>query len=101
MTVAQIEIPESHVGELCRRNGIRKLSFFGSVLTDRFSNASDVDILVEFEPDCRVGYFGLAAMERELSAVVGRKVDLRTPDELSRYFREDVLKAARVQYVRE
>ena len=72
-----------------------------SVLTDRFSDASDVDILVEFEPDCRVGYFGLAAMERELSAMLGRKVDLRTPDELSRYFREDVLRAARVQYVRE
>jgi len=53
---------------------------------------------VEFEPDCRVGYVGLAAMERELSAVLGRKVDLRTPDELSRYFREDVLRAARVAY---
>ena len=101
MATAQIRVPEAEIAQFCRRNGIRKLSFFGSVLTDRFSDASDVDILVEFEPDCRVGYFGLAAMERELSAVLGRKVDLRTPDELSRYFREDVLRAARVQYVRE
>jgi len=100
MATAQIQIPEAKIAEFCRRNGIQKLSFFGSVLTDRFSDASDVDIL-EFEPDCRVGYLRLAAMERELSAVLGRKVDLRTPDELSRYFREDVLRAARVQYVRE
>jgi len=101
MATAQIRVPEAEIAEFCLRNGIRKLSFFGSVLTDRFSDASDVDILVEFEPDCRVGYFGLAALERELSALLGRKVDLRTPDELSRYFREDVLRAARVQYVRE
>jgi hypothetical protein len=101
MATAQIRIPEAEIAEFCRRNGIRRLSFFGSVLTDRFSDASDVDILVEFEPDRSVGYFGLAAMERELSEVVGRKVDLRTPDELSRYFRDDVLRAAQVQYVRE
>jgi hypothetical protein len=101
MATAQIPIPDAEIAQFCRRKGIRKLSFFGSVLTDRFSDASDVDILVEFEPDCHVGYFGLAAMERELSAVLGRKVDLRTPDELSRYFRDDVLRAAQVQYVRE
>jgi hypothetical protein len=101
MATAQIRVPEAEVAEFCRRNGIQKLSFFGSVLTDRFSDASDVDILVEFEPDCRVGYLRLAAMERELSAVIGRNVDLRTPDELSRYFREEVLRAAQVQYVRE
>jgi predicted nucleotidyltransferase len=56
---------------------------------------------VEFEPNERVGYFGLAAMERELSGLFGRKVDLRTPDELSRYFRNGVVKAAQVQYERE
>jgi predicted nucleotidyltransferase len=101
MATAQIRVPEMEIAEFCRRNGIQKLSFFGSVLTDRFSDASDVDILVEFEPDRRVGYLRLAAMERELSEVLGHQVDLRTPDELSRYFREDVLRAARVQYVRE
>jgi predicted nucleotidyltransferase len=56
---------------------------------------------VEFEPNERVGYFKLSAMERELSGLLGRRVDLRTPDELSRYFRNDVLSAAQVQYVRE
>jgi predicted nucleotidyltransferase len=101
MATAQILVPQAEIAEFCQHNGIRKLSFFGSVLTDRFSEASDLDVLVEFEPDCRVGYLRLAAMERELSVVFGHKVDLRTPDELSRYFREDVLRVARVQYVRE
>jgi predicted nucleotidyltransferase len=68
------------------------------VLTDRFSDSSDVDILVEFEPALRVGYFKMAALERELTSLFGRKVDLRTPDELSRYFRDDVVRSARVQY---
>ena len=68
------------------------------MLTDRFSDSSDVDILVEFEPALRVGYFKMAALERELTSLFGRKVDLRTPDELSRYFRDDVVRSARVQY---
>lgn len=101
MATAQIRVPAAETAEFCRRNGIRKLAFFGSVLTDRFSEASDLDILVEFEPDRRVGYLRLAAMERELSAIFGHRVDLRTPEELSRYFREDVVRTARVQYVRE
>ena len=101
MVEAQVPIHEEAIADFCRHNGIRKLSLFGSVLTNRFSDTSDVDILVEFEPDRQVGFFRLAAMERELSAVLGRRVDLRTPDELSRYFRDDVLRTARVQYVRE
>lgn len=101
MATTQIPVPQAEIAEFCRRGGIRKLSLFGSVLTGRFSDASDVDVLVEFEPDRQVGYLRLAAMERELSAMFGRKVDLRTPDELSRYLRDDVMKAARVQYVGE
>ena len=101
MVEAQIPVPEATIADFCRHNGIRKLSFFGSVLTNRFSDSSDVDILVEFELGRQVGFLRLAAMERELSAVLGRRVDLRTPDELSRYFRDDVLRTARVQYVRE
>jgi predicted nucleotidyltransferase len=101
MATAHIPIPNAEIAEFCRRSGIRKLALFGSVLTDRFSDASDVDVLVEFEPNERVGYFKLSAMERELSGLLGRRVDLRTPDELSRYFRNDVLSAAQVQYVRE
>jgi predicted nucleotidyltransferase len=101
MVEAQILVPEEAIADFCRHHGIRKLSLFGSVLTNRFSDTSDVDILVEFEPDRQVGFLRMAGMERELSAVLGRRVDLRTPDELSRYFRDDVLRTARVQYVRE
>ena len=99
MTVAQIEIPEAQVGELCRRNGIRRLALFGSVLTGRFSDASDVDVLVEFKPGERVGFFRLADIEEELSRLLGgRKVDLRTPMDLSRYFRDEVVRDALVVY---
>ncbi|MGA2038498.1 MAG: nucleotidyltransferase domain-containing protein [Bryobacteraceae bacterium] len=101
MAATQIPIPQAEIADYCRSNGIRKLALFGSVLTDRFSDGSDVDVLVEFEPERTVGYLRMAAMERELSAMLGRRVDLRTPAELSRYFRDDVLRAARVEYVRE
>lgn len=99
MTVAQIEIPEARIGELCRRNGIRRLSLFGSVLTNRFSDSSDIDVLVEFRPDARIGFFRLAGIEEELSQLLGgRKVDLRTPMDLSRYFRDEVVRDAQVVY---
>jgi predicted nucleotidyltransferase len=99
MTVAQIEIPEDQIGELCRRQGIGKLALFGSVLTDRFSAASDIDVLVEFRPGTKVGFFRLADIEAELSRLLGgRKVDLRTPLDLSRYFRDEVVRGAMVVY---
>ena len=101
MVEPRILVPEEAIADFCRHNGISKLSLFGSVLTNRFSDTSDVDILVEFDPDRQVGFLRLAAMERELSAVLGRRVDLRTPDELSRCFRADVLRTAHIQYVRE
>jgi uncharacterized protein len=99
MTVAHIEIPEAEIAKICRRNGIRKLALFGSVLTDRFSDSSDIDILVEFRSQERVGFFRLADMENELRQVLGgRKIDLRTPIDLSRHFREEVVRNARVVY---
>ena len=99
MTVAQIDIPEAQITDFCRRNGIRKLAFFGSVLTERFSDSSDVDVLVEFRTGERVGYFRLADMEDELSRLLGgRKVDLRTPMDLSRHFRDEVVRTALVAY---
>ena len=99
MTVARIDIPETQIGELCRRNGIRRLALFGSVLTGRFSETSDVDVLVEFRPEERVGFFRLADIEAELSRLLGgRKVDLRTPMDLSRYFRDEVVRDAVVVY---
>src|SRR5207244_2274715 len=99
MTVAQIEIPEAEINGFCRRNGIRRLALFGSVLTSRFSDSSDVDVLVEFRPQERVGFFKLADIEAELSRLLGgRKVDVRTPLDLSRYFREEVVRDALVLY---
>jgi predicted nucleotidyltransferase len=84
---------------LCRRCGIRRLSLFGSVLKGTARPDSDVDLLVEFEPDAVPGLLGLAAIELELSQLLGgRRVDLRTPQELSRYFREEVMRTAEVQY---
>jgi predicted nucleotidyltransferase len=84
---------------LCRRRGIRRLSLFGSVLKGTARPDSDVDLLVEFEPDAVPGLLGLAAIELELSQLLGgRRVDLRTPQELSRYFREEVMRTAEVQY---
>jgi predicted nucleotidyltransferase len=95
MTVAQIEIPQAAIAGFCQRNGIRKLSLFGSVLTSRFSDASDIDVLVEFLPTERVGFFRLADIEQELSTLFGgRKIDLRTPMDLSRHFRGEVVRNA-------
>ena len=94
---AKIEIPKEKLAEFCRRNRIRRLAFFGSVLRDDFAPESDVDVLVEFEPGTRVGlrFFG---MERELSEILGRKVDLNTRGFLSKYFRDEVIAEAEVLY---
>ncbi len=83
----------------CRCHHIRRLSLFGSTLKGTSDSESDVDLLVEFEPGYAPGFISLAAMERELSALAGgQKIDLRTPQDLSRYFRDEVLAAAEVQY---
>jgi predicted nucleotidyltransferase len=98
MATVSIDVPREWIAEFCRRNHIRKLSLFGSVLTDRFRPDSDVDVLVEFEQDHIPSLFEVVRMERELSEVLGRKVDLRTPEDLSRHFREQVVSSALVQY---
>ena len=95
---ARIAINRERVAQFCQRHHIRKLALFGSVLRDDFRPDSDVDVLVEFEPGVSVGLIRLAGMERELSEILGRKVDLRTPADLSRYFREEVVRTAEVQY---
>jgi len=94
-----IAVDHERIGEFCRRNRVRRLSFFGSVLRDDFGPASDVDVLVEFEPEATVGYFSMSRMEHELTEMLGRRVDLRTPMELSRYFRDQVLAGAQEEYV--
>ena len=94
-----IVLPKEHIADFCRRRHIRRLAIFGSALRSDFNESSDIDILVEFEPEHSPGLFGMARMERELSGLLGgRKVDLRTPEDLSRYFRQEVLNEAEVQY---
>lgn len=85
--------PEA-IADFCRRNHIRKLSLFGSVLRDDFTLESDVDVLVEFEPEAIPGFFDLVGMKEELSGILGRDVDLKTPKALSPYFRDQVLREA-------
>jgi uncharacterized protein len=91
-------IPSKKIANFCKRHYIRKLSFFGSVLRDDFTPESDLDILVEFDSAHIPGFIRLAGMEIELTEILGRKVDMRTAQDLSRYFREDVINSAKVQY---
>ena len=91
-------IPRPELETFCRRNYITKMSLFGSALHDELKPGSDIDILVEFDKDHMPGLFDITGMEIELAEMFGRKVDLRTPAELSRYFRDDVLEKARVEY---
>lgn len=95
---SRIHLDDARIAGFCRRHGIRRLSLFGSALTTRFGPESDVDVLVEFRAGRVPGLLRMAAMERELAAIIGRKVDLRTPEDLSRHFRADVLAKAEVHY---
>ena len=96
---SKIEIPKDKIARFLPHHHIRKLSLFGSALRDDFGPNSDIDVLVEFELGKTPGFFRLFDMEDELSAMLGgRKVDLRTPEDLSRYFRGRVLSEALVQY---
>ena len=98
MTAVKIAVPKDKIAAFCRRHHIRRLSLFGSVLREDFHPDSDVDVLVEFESGHTVGLLRMAGLELELSDIVGRKVDLRTSAELSRYFRDEVVKNSSVQY---
>ena len=91
-------ISKTEMETFCRRNHITKMSLFGSALRDELKPGSNMDILVEFDKDHIPGLLDLAGMEIELMEMFGRKVDLRTPAELSRYFRDEVLEKARVEY---
>jgi len=99
MSKIRITIPVPSIVDFCCRHHIRMLSLFGSVLRDDFQPGSDVDVLVEFEPGYIPGFIRLAGMELELERLFdGRKVDLRTPEDLSRYFRDEVMHKAVVLY---
>ena len=94
-----VAIPKAELEQFCQRYHIRKLCLFGSVLRDDFTAESDMDFLVEFESGKTPGFFKIVSMEMELSELLeGRKIDLRTPEELSIYFRDRVMAEAVVQY---
>ena len=96
---ARLPVDRDALARLCRGHHIRKLSLFGSVLKGTDKPKSDIDLLVEFEAGNAPGLLGLAAIEAELSALLGgRRVDLRTAQDLSRYFRDEVIRTASVQY---
>ena len=97
--INNIAVPGDKIADFCLRHHIRKLAFFGSVIRDDFGPDSDVDVLVEFEPDYTPG-FAFFGMEIELSEILGRKVELHTRNFLSRYFRDKVLEEAETQYVK-
>ena len=94
----KVAIDRSQIARFCQEHHIRRLALFGSVLREDFRPDSDVDVLVEFQPGHPTGLIRMAGMEIELSEMLGRKVDLRTPRDLSRYFRQEVLDSAEQQY---
>ena len=95
----KIQVDKARLSDFCRRNHIAKLSFFGSILREDFNPHSDIDVLVDFEEGHSPGLLRVAQIERELSVLLdGRVVDLRTYQDLSRYFRNEVLANAEVQY---
>jgi predicted nucleotidyltransferase len=97
----RLPIGDEALAQFCERHHIRRLALFGSTLKGTDRPDSDIDLLVEFEPDHVPGLLGMAGMELELSGMLGgRRVDLRTAEELSRYFRDDVLRTAEVQFAR-
>ena len=94
----RIPVSKEKIEDFCRRNGICRLGFFGSVLRDDFSPESDVDVLVEFKPEARVGLITLAGMEIELSEVLGHRAEMHTVRSLNPQFRDEVLEQAEVLY---
>jgi len=98
MKPKRVNITEDQIADFCQTNHIKKFAFYGSVLRDDFRPDSDIDVLVEFEPNQPIGLMEVVGMERRLSELIGRKVDLRTPKDLSRYFRDEVVAKAEVLY---
>lgn len=93
-----IAVDADTIAQFCSKHSIKRLAFFDSVLRDDFRPDSDVDVLVVFEEEREPGLMRLAGMERELSEILKRKADMRTPEDLSRYFRDEVVANAETQY---
>jgi predicted nucleotidyltransferase len=98
MTEPQVTIPQDRIVDFCQRNQIYSLSLFGSVLTEDFGPESDVDVLVEFEQQARIGFMALARIQRELTELLGRQVDLVPQDDLKPQIRESILSSRQVLY---
>jgi len=98
MSKHRLDIPKELIEDFCRRHHITRLSIFGSYLREDFGPESDIDFLVEFDQRYIPTLFDVAGMEIELSEMLDRKVDLRTAQDLSRYFRDEVVAQAEVQY---
>ncbi|HSX37426.1 MAG TPA: nucleotidyltransferase family protein [Chlamydiales bacterium] len=99
--VPKIKIPKAWIEKFCKAHHIIRMALFGSVLSDHFSETSDVDILVEFEPQHTPGLFGIVEMKEELSKNIGREVDLRTPLDISKFFRKEVIQQSYLLYGQE
>jgi len=98
MTLNGINIKRERIEAFCRANGIRRLALFGAILRGDFRPESDIDVLVEFQPGVRVG-LSFFRIQDELSDILGHKVDLNTPGDLSKYFRDEILREAQALYV--
>jgi uncharacterized protein len=101
METIVINLPAESIADLCRRYGVRELSLFGSVLRDDFRPDSDVDFLVRFEPDAKIGLIKYHELQEELALIVGRKVDLVSKDWLNPVIRDEVIRSSRVVYASE
>lgn len=101
MRQRNISLPLEEIEAFCRRHPIRRLSLFGSVLREDFTEKSDVDFLVELDPAARIGLFEFMRMQFDLQHLVGRRVDLRTPEDLHERFRSKVVNDAEQLYERE
>jgi hypothetical protein len=93
-----LNLPDLALRDFFRQHHVRRLSLFGSRLKGSQRPDSDVDLLVEFEPEHTPSLFGMVRMQAQLSAMLGQTVDLRTAGDLSRYFRQEVIESAQVQY---
>lgn len=98
MSHAYLDFPQEAIRELCRRYHVRELAVFGSILGEDFDSDSDVDLLVEFDPEAQVGFLALARLQRELSSLLGRHVDLVPKMGLKPLIREAVLSSAEILY---
>ncbi len=98
MQEQKLRVPQVELADLCSRYHVRELAVFGSVLTDRFGSDSDIDILVEFQPEAQIGFVAMAKMQRELASLLGRQVDLVPKNGLKPLIRRSVLSSARVIY---